>query len=201
MKKLVFGFAALVAIAGVSLAGTEVYSGPAGKESKEYKQVEKPTCFSDKEWQVDAFGAYQDGHSMSHAGPIKDHGWGGGTAVNYFFARYFGLSAEGTWLDGHDNGGHNPNSSATQFQSVTGSVIFRYPVDAWCLAPYVFTGGGATMDGSAWAVCHVGVGLEYRIVPNKLGIFADGRWNYYGDRYQRDVQNNFLFRAGARLVF
>ena len=199
MKKLVFGFAAIVAIAATSLAGTATYS-PSGKASKEYKNVEKPTCFSDTEWQVDAFGAYQVGNGPSHAGPIHDHAWGGGTAVNYFFARYFGLSAEGTWLSGHHNIGAQ-SDAVTQFQSATGSVIFRYPIDAWCLAPYVFTGGGATMDGSSWAVYHVGVGLEYRIVPNKVGVFADGRWNYYGDRYDHDVQNNFLFRAGARLVF
>jgi hypothetical protein len=202
MKKLVFGFATLVAIAATSLAGTATYSA-SGKASKEYKQVEKPSCFSDQEWQVDVFGAYQVGNGPDHAGPIHDHGWGGGTAVNYFFARYFGLSAEGTWLEGHQNAAEGVNSAAhtTQFQSVTGSAIFRYPIDAWCLAPYVFTGGGATMDGSAWAVYHIGVGLEYRVIPNKLGIFADGRWNYYGDRYEHDVQNNFLFRAGARLVF
>ena len=203
MKKLVFGFATLLAIAGASLAGTATYSA-SGKTSKEYKNVEQPSCFSDKEWQVDVFGAYQDGNSPTHAGPIKDHGWGGGVAVNYFFARYFGLSAEGApgWKAGDNAGaGINGGSKSTQFQSVTGSVIFRYPIDAWCLAPYVFTGGGATMDGSAWAVYHIGVGLEYRIIPNKLGIFADGRWNYYGDRYGHDVQNNFLFRAGARWVF
>ena len=199
MKKLVFSFAALVAISAASFAGTESYSGPA----KEYKQVEKPACFSDKEIQLDVFGAYQDGHAQQHAGPIKDHGWGGGVAVNYFFARYFGLSAEGSWLEGHDNAGASgrEGSKSTQFQSVTGSLIFRYPIDAWCLAPYVFTGGGATIDGGATAVYHIGVGLEYRIVPNKIGIFADGRWNYYGDKDGHDVQNNFLFRAGARLVF
>jgi len=197
MKKLVFGFATLVAVAATSLAGTETYTGPA---SKEYKQVEQPSCFSDSEWQVDAYGAYQVGSGPDHAGPIKDHAWGGGVAVNYFFARYFGLSAEGTWLEGHDNGiAHF--SGDTQFQSATGSAIFRYPIDKWCIAPYVFAGGGATMDGSALAVGHVGVGLEYRIVPNKFGIFADGRWNYYGDRSGHDVQNNFLMRAGARLVF
>jgi hypothetical protein len=199
MKKVVFGLVALATVTVTSLAGTETYTAP-GKESK---QVETPSCFSDHELQFDVFGAYQDGNSPSHAGPIKDHGWGGGVAVNYFFVRYFGLSAEGTWLEGHDNGaasigGHN---QSTQFQSATGSLIFRYPIDSWCLAPYLFVGGGATMDGSAWAVGHVGVGLEYRIVPNKIGIFADGRWNYYGDRYGHDVQNNFLFRAGARLVF
>lgn len=125
------------------------------------------------------------------------------------FARYFGLSAEGTWLEGHDSaldhgdGFHHfgDHSISTQFQSVTGQAIFRWPIDPWCIAPYVFTGGGATMDGSAWAVGDVGVGLEYRLIPNKLGIFADGRWNYYGDKDSHDNQNNFLVRAGARLVF
>ena len=196
MKKLVFGFLTLAVVAATGFAGTETYSAP-GKESK---QVQTPSCFSDTEWQVDTFGAYQVGNGGTHAGPIHDHAWGGGIAANYFFLRYFGLSAEGTWLEGHSNDSLG-TSHATQFQSVTGSVIFRYPIDSWCIAPYVFTGGGATMDGSAWAVYHIGVGLEYRILPNKLGIFADGRWNYYGDRYGHDVQNNFLFRAGARLVF
>jgi hypothetical protein len=197
MNKLVFGFAALIAISAASYGGTETYTGPAGKE---YKQVETPSCFSDTEWQVDTFGAYQVGNGDTHAGPIRDHGWGGGVAVNYFFARYFGLSAEGTWLEGHANDSAH-KSGGDQFQSATGSLIFRYPIDSWCLAPYVFTGGGATMDGSSWAVFHIGVGLEYRIVPNKIGIFADGRWNYYGDNYGHGNQNNFLFRAGARLVF
>jgi len=218
MKRLVFGFVALFAISAAGYAGTEAYSGP----SQEYKQVQGASSFSDQEWQVDTFGSYQVGNGPDHAGPIRDHAWGGGVAVNYFFLRYFGLSAEGTWLEGHDNQGHENegrfagrfrdrfderffeqhyNSQSTQFQSVTGSLIFRWPIEAWSMAPYVFTGGGATMDGSAWAVYHIGVGLEYRLIPNKLGIFADGRWNYYGDRNGHDTQNNFLFRTGARLVF
>jgi hypothetical protein len=215
MKKLVFGFAAMLAITAASFAGTETYSGPA----KEYKQVQTATCFSDREIQLDVFGAYEDGNAQDHAGPIKDHGWGGGVAVNYFFMRYFGLSAEGSWLEGHDNaavraeghhfgdhqfGSHhddNIDDPSTQFQSVVGNLVFRYPIDSWCLAPYAFIGGGATMDGSAWAVGDVGIGVEYRLIPNKLGLFADGRWNYYGDRDQHDVQNNFLFRTGVRAVF
>jgi hypothetical protein len=196
MKKVVIGLATLVAFTGASLAGTEAYSGP-GKESK---QVITPTCFADQEWQADVFGAYSVGNGPTHAGPIRDHGWGGGIAANYFFARYFGVSAEGSWLAGHENLGSG-KSGSTQFQSVGGNAIFRYPIDSLCLAPYAFVGGGATMDGSKWAVGDVGVGVEYRIIPNKLGIFTDGRWNYYGDRYEHDTQNNFLIRAGTRWIF
>ncbi len=147
------------------------------------------------------FGAYQVGLGSSHAGPINNHAWGGGTAVNYFFMRYFGLSAEGSWLAGQDSSLVSHSGHSTQFQSAIGNLIFRYPIDSWCLAPYAFIGGGATMDGSAWAVGDIGVGLEYRLLPNKLGLFADGRWNYYGDRDSHDNQNNFLIRLGTRLVF
>jgi hypothetical protein len=198
MKKLVSGIAALAVMTVVGFAGTETYTGPAAKE---YKQVQTPSCFSDHELQADVFGAYEVGKGPNHAGPINNHGWGGGVAVNYFFMRYFGLSAEGSWLEGHDNTSVNNEGKSTQFQSAVGNLIFRYPIDSWCIAPYVFAGGGATMDGSSWAVGDVGVGVEYRVLPNKLGIFADGRWNYYGDRDSHDNQNNFMFRLGTRLVF
>jgi hypothetical protein len=200
MKRLVVGVAALAALTAACYAGTETTAGTAAKE---YKQVQTPSCFSDQEWQVDAFGAYEVGKGPDHAGPIHDHGWGGGVAVNYFFMRYFGLSAEGSWLEGHDAALPSDHFSdrRTQFQSPVGNLIFRYPIDKWCIAPYAYIGGGATMDGSAWAVGDVGVGLEYRLIPNKLGIFTDGRWNYYGDRDGHDTQNNFMIRAGARVVF
>lgn len=202
MKKLVFGLVAAFAVAATGLAGTATYSS--GKSYKEVKNVVAPTCFSDTEIQLDVFGAYADGNSPNHAGPIKDHGWGGGVAANYFFARYFGLSAEGTWLAAKHNvsqPGISRDEERTTFHNVTGSVIFRYPIDSLCLAPYAYVGGGAAIDGKKWAVGHVGVGLEYRIVPNKIGIFADERWNYYGDRFHHDTQNNFMTRAGIRYVF
>ena len=62
-------------------------------------------------------------------------------------------------------------------------------------------GGGADFDGKNGQSATSVLGLEYRIMPNKLGIFADGRWNYYGDRFGHDVQNNFMIRAGVRFVF
>lgn len=197
MKKVTIGLLACVAIAATGFAGTASYS--AGKSYKEYKKVEQPTCFSDTEWQLDLFGVYAVGEGPTHAGPVKDHGWGWGVAANYFFARYFGLSAEGYWLNAESNPGDGDNT--TIFHTAAGSVIFRYPIDSLCLAPYVYAGAGATMDGDSWAVGHAGVGLEYRVLPNKLGIFVDERWNYYGDRYQANDQNNFMTRAGVRLVF
>lgn len=202
MKKLVFGLAATVALAASSFAGTATYSS--GKTYKDYKQVEQPTCFSDTEIQVDIFGAYADGNAAVHAGPIKDHGWGGGVGVNYFFARYFGLGAEGYWLAGKHNLAQSDTEAEdhlTTFHSGGGNLIFRYPMDSICLAPYVYIGGGATVDGKTWAVGDAGLGLEYRIVPNKIGIFADERWNYYGDRFGHDDLNNFMTRAGVRWVF
>jgi opacity protein-like surface antigen len=201
MKKLVFGLVATVAIAATSLAGTATYSS--GKTYKEYKQVEKPTCFSDTEIQADIFGAYAVGE-RGEVGLFQDHGWGGGVGVNYIFARYFGVGVDGYWLDAKadpsvsDGAGHGKGRAV---HDVTGSLIFRYPIDSLCLAPYIFAGGGGHFDGEDWASAHVGGGLEYRIVPNKVGIFTDGRWTYLGDRYSKNDLNFTLVRAGVRWIF
>lgn len=204
MKKLVFGLVATLAIAATSFAGTVTYQS-SGKGYKEYKKVEEPTCFSDTEFQLDIFGAYVDGNAQDHAGYIRDHGWGGGVGLNYFFARYFGLGVDGIWIYGKENAASTPHGEddgpETTFHNVTGSFIFRYPIDSICLAPYAFIGGGYTVDGDDWASAHAGVGLEYRVVPNKIGIFTDGRWTYFGDRYGHGDLNNFLVKAGIRWVF
>ena len=201
MIKFAYGFATLVALAASSLAGTET----SFYTTTEYKGVEQPGPFSDAEIHLDLFGAYQDGKAPDHAGPIKDHAWGGGAAVSYFFTKYFGLSLEGSWLDGHANASRlarrNYDSPETQSQNVDGNLVFRYPIDRWTIAPYIFLGGGAALGSGSWAVGDVGTGIEYRIIPNKFGVFTDGRWNYYGDRYGHDTQNNFMVRVGTRLVF
>ncbi len=205
MKKLICTLVASAAIAATSFAGTASMSdGKSGKSYKEYKNPEQPapTCFNDQELQLDTFGAYADGNAPSHAGPIRDHGWGGGVGVNYFFARYFGLGADGIWLYAKDNAAADgANDDSKTFHSATGSLIVRYPIDSICLAPYVFAGGGFTVDGDQWASGHVGVGVEYRVVPHKIGIFADSRWTYFGTRYGHDDQNNFLAKVGVRVVF
>jgi hypothetical protein len=196
MKKLTITLLASLSLATASFAGQEVY---VGKDSKAAPPL--VTCFNDQELQLDIFGLYQDGNSDRHAGPIKDHGWGGGLAINYFFSRYIGIGAEGYHVRARDNGAAGGDHDG--ITNINGMLIFRLPIDDACIAPYAFLGGGASIneDGDDWAVGFGGIGLEYRVVPNKVGLFVDARWNYYGDRYGNGDQNNFLGRAGVRWVF
>jgi opacity protein-like surface antigen len=192
------------------LASTATYAGErvvsSGKEAK--AQVVAPTtCFKDHELQVDLYGAYVDGNAPDHAGPWQDHGWGGGVGINYFFSRYIGIGIEGTVLDGRENPlvdqsrNRSAHSDHTAIWSGSGSLIARMPIDRLCLAPYAYVGGGVMTDGEDWATGFVGVGVEYRIVPEKIGLFIDARWNYYGDRFDRGDQNNFGAKAGVRFIF
>jgi hypothetical protein len=229
MKKLTITLLASMALATASYAGTEIH---VGKDAKS-KVIPPVHCFNDQELQLDVFGAYQVGEGPDHAGPIRDHGWGGGIGINYFFSRYIGIGVEGYWIAAKSNSAQAgdrfrrvhreiheegpgfiadiefdelvrdrfADNDQTTFHNIDGMVIFRLPIDEMCLAPYAFLGGGAVLDGDSWAVGFGGVGLEYRVVPNKIGIFVDSRWNYYGDRYGHGDQNNFTTRAGIRWVF
>ena len=209
MKKLAFSLLAVATLGATSYAGHEVVS------SKEYKAPVEVGCFLDHELQIDVYGAYVDGNGSSHAGPIREHGWGGGIGINYFFTRNLGIGVDATWIAADENSAANPqsfrsfvndrnhdtDSDKTVFHNITGSLIFRLPNDATCLAPYAFIGGGFHVDGDQWASAHAGVGLEYRIVPNKIGLFTDARFTYFGDRYGRGDQNNIMVKAGVRFVF
>jgi opacity protein-like surface antigen len=198
MKKLTFSVLAAFAVAATSLAGHEVVSS--GKSYKD-KVIPAETCFLDNELQIDVFGAYTDGNHP-HAGYLNDHGWGGGIGLNYFFTRNIGVGVDATWLYGRDNqGDNNGDNDHTVTHNFTGSLIFRFPSDSTCLSPYVFVGGGFHVDGEQWASAHAGVGLEYRIVPNKIGLFTDARFTYFGDRFGDGDQNNIGARAGIRFVF
>lgn len=185
-----------------TFAGDHVYS-----TGKSYKQPAPPaptSCFSDHEFQVDLFGQISFGES-GKIGAFRDTGYGGGIGLNYFFHRNIGLGVDAAWLDAkrsdldRDAGDHN--NSRTAIHNFSGSLIIRLPIDSACLAPYTYVGGGYTVDGNGWATAHAGVGLEYRCVPNKLGLFIDGRWTYLGDRYGKSDLNFWGARAGVRIVF
>src|SRR3954469_1909820 len=136
MKKLTITLLASIALAAASYAGTEISSG------KDKKVIQPVHCFNDQELQVDVFGAYQVGEGPNHAGPIHDHGWGGGIGINYFFSRYIGVGVEGYWIAAKENSAasgadrfDNDDHSRTTFHNINGSLIFRLPLDESCLAP------------------------------------------------------------------
>jgi len=195
MKKLTLSLLMSLGLVGSTFAGQEMASG------KEYKQPPpEPTCFKDQELQLDIFGAYADGN-RPHAGVIDEHAFGGGVGINYFFHRNIGVGVDATWLYGGEKDGDRSNDGDTTYHNFSSSLIFRMPIDAICLAPYAFVGGGFHVDGAQWASAHAGVGLEYRIVPERIGIFTDARFTYFGDRYGNGEQNNIMARAGVRFVF
>lgn len=202
MKILSSSLLILVGLTAALYAGDTSISS--GKESKPIVQPAiEETCFKAGEWQFDTFGQYSVGKA-GRSGLFDEHGWGGGVGFNYFFHRNIGLGIDAAWLgiqeDRHFER-NNADSSRTTLHNFSGSVIVRLPIDHLCLAPYIYAGGGFHVDGEQWASAHAGVGLEYRIKPNRLGLFIDGRWTYLGDRDQREDLNFFTARAGIRIIF
>jgi opacity protein-like surface antigen len=204
MKILTTSILASLALIGTSLAGdTYVSSG------KSYKQTAAappaPGCFSDQELQIDTFGQASFG-SNEKIGLFQENAWGGGVGLNYFFHRNIGIGVDAAWLSakhsdlGNQNAGDS-NDERTVLHNFSGSVIFRYPIESACIAPYAYVGGGYHVDGEDWASAHGGVGVEYRVVPRKVGLFVDGRWTYLGDRFEQTDLNFWTVRAGVRLVF
>jgi hypothetical protein len=190
---------ASLALAGSVFAGETVTS--TGKSYKEAATVAPTGCFSDHEFQIDTFAQASFG-SNDKIGLFRDTAVGGGIGLNYFFHRNIGIGVDAAWLSAKESTlGGNDNSDRTALHNVSGSLIFRLPIDSACLAPYAYIGGGYHADGYNWASGHAGVGVEYRVVPNKIGIFVDGRWSYLGDRLEQSDLNFFSARAGVRFVF
>lgn len=208
MKKIVYSAFACAALAATSIAGTTSMSS-----GKEYKEGPPPivpeNCFADMELQLDIFGSYT---WLEEEGEHED-GAGGGVGVNYFFLRYIGIGADVNLYDGGVHGLWN----------TTGSLILRFPIEAgtFCIAPYLFGGGGAQFNSETVGTAHAGIGLEYRISPN-IGIYTEGRYTWTenndnddnGRRHNDDddddddfsfdsdeENNNAQVRLGLRFVF
>ena len=174
MKTLAISALSALAITTAAFAGQPMVSS--GKASKSMPEP----CIKDVELQLDVFGSYTD----SRHG-YKD-GFGGGIALNYFFMRYLGVGVEGNLYDGDVNGVWN----------LDGRLIARYPIDSACLVPYVFAAGGVQTNGETSGTFGAGGGLEYRITPQKLGIFAEGRYTWAGSS-----DDSAQVRVGVRVVF
>ena len=176
MKKALLTIITIAALLPAAQAGD-------GKSFKETKTVVTPeTCrFRDMEFQIDGFYSGMVGSSGSrfHTGS------GGGFGFNFFFCRYVGIGYEAQW---YSNGG------VAEHMPLGGNLIFRYPICAWNLAPYVMVGGGGAWDGVGTGYGNVGGGIEYRFTDH-IGVFVDGRYLYGGSGNVADV------RSGIRIAF
>jgi hypothetical protein len=159
MKKLLLSASVIIALASVTFAGPESYSG---KEMR--SMAAPPPCpqwYADYEWNVDLWGTYvftseewiQDRYLET------DHAWGGGIDFKYFFMRYFGIGFEG-WVVGANQARKTGFADLSEgiFQrslerernavgSVLGTLTLRYPIPCTRFAPYVFAGGGGIFGG------------------------------------------------------
>lgn len=201
MKKLTLSLLAACAVASPAFAGTTLVT-------KEYKPVVvPPSCFADQELQLDLFYSYNDGRPAMHQ--YYRDGSGGGGAINYFFARYFGFSVEGNWWNGvnshhRDDNDRNRNrnrdddNKRSVAHQVSGHFILRYPIETCnlCFAPYIFGGGGGLFNGQRVGFGDVGAGIEFRVTQH-IGLFTDWRWNFTGSG-KNDIDTT---RAGVRFVF
>ena len=174
MKKLAIGALSALALSTGAFAGQPMTGG------KDYKSMPEP-CIADVELQIDVFGSYTDSRSSHHG-----DGFGGGLGVNYFFMRYLGVGVEGNVYDGDKNTVWN----------IDGRLIVRYPIDSACFAPYFFAAGGVQTNGDTSGTFGLGGGLEYRVIAQKLGLFAEGRYTFAGSS-----DDSAQVRFGVRVVF
>jgi hypothetical protein len=174
MKKVMLSLTAIAALTATTFAGTAVVS-----TGKEVKNPIEPTCFEAGEFQLDVFGSYTGG------GHYQD-GFGGGLGLNYFFTKYIGFGVDGNVYDGGVDGRW----------TVSGNLIFRLPIDSACVAPYLLVGGGYGADGINEAIINAGGGLEYRFIPNRMGVFAEGRYTWAAD-----TNGTGQARVGLKFVF
>ena len=175
---------AAVAVLGVN--ATQAEMGNFGDRFRyDRDSMEK---FGDKEFNFDAFGTYQAGERKFSSFPntnIRHGKFGGGVGLNYFFCKNVGVGSD---INIGDNGGNFVDS-------LSASLIARFPIEQVGLAPYVFAGGGRQFD-PAWVwSAHVGGGLEFRL-NHHTGIFSDARY-VFADK----IQDYVLLRAGVRLGF
>jgi hypothetical protein len=198
IRRFSLAFMAVVALMSAAFAGEETYT-----RTKEAAAAPQPFCdwYANREWNATLWGTYAfTGNEWRDDRYLRvDHAWGGGADFKFFFARYFGIGAEGFLLDGRETVG-----------TAMGTFTLRYPLACTRFAPYIFAGGGAIFGDSDFtspglfnddgddgkALGQFGGGLEFRVTPH-IGIMQDFSWSVIdgGD-------NNFgMVRAGLNFAF
>jgi hypothetical protein len=194
MKKTSITYAALCLSSALGVAGE---LSPAAPQTS----ITPPSAplYREGELQLDAFGVYGIGKGPDHAGPFRDHAWGGGIGLNYFFTQCVGLGIDADLKHGKENGAFGENHKTVKQYSA--SLLLRFPIENSSFAPYAFGGAGLTSIGENIGSAHAGIGLEYRFPESQVGLFTDTRWTYYGERFGKGDLNNFQIRSGIRFPF
>jgi hypothetical protein len=183
----------------ITTLGLSLPSSNAGQPATLQPAAPSTPLYRAGEIQLDLFGVYGVGNAPVHAGPFREHAWGGGLGLNYFWTQNLGIGIDADMKHGVENA--LIGEAHKTIEQYTASLIYRYPLENSALAPYAYGGGGVTAAGQNLGSAHAGVGLEYRFAESQIGVFVDSRWTYYGDRFGKGDLNNFQFRSGVRFPF
>jgi hypothetical protein len=191
-KKTIVSAAFLLLMAGTTQAGTvqtvHVWEDPTDWMGGHFCYNVQGPRYTAQELSFDMFGSFtaaERGLSHLFETNIRHGEWGGGVGLNYFFIRELGIGAD---INIPANGGNFVDS-------VSASLIARWPIEPSGFAPYIFGGGGRGTDPAWEWLAHAGVGVEYRWNPT-TGIFVDGRYMWADQSFDR-----LILRGGVRLVF
>ena len=150
------------------LLAAALFCLPVAAATAEDYSADNP-LFRANEASLDLFGSVSVGQeTLNHISEerVRDDGrLGLGLGGNYFFTRHLGLGGDA----------YTENTQHSFVDNASGNLIFRIPLDAIHLAPYIYGGGGRQFDPTELWFAQAGAGLEVRITRN-LGIFADGRY-------------------------
>jgi outer membrane protein W len=114
-----------------------------------------------------------------------DDNLGAGLSYSYFQTENVGVEVDGTW-----------GFADSAIHTFNASLVLRAPIKGICLAPYALIGGGLHTDGVTEGTFHIGAGVDYRITPNCLGVFADARYTF-----AEQSGDYTVVRAGIRVNF
>ena len=180
MKKIAIICSVLGGIASTAVAGLDVLPTRAAYSQKSAQ------CFYAGETSFDAISIYVDptGTSNVHGGDAIEDGFGGGLGLTHFITDSFGVRGGAYWF-----------GSDSTIHSVTASGIIRYPLEKFCLAPYVFGGVGGHFDSVNQISAHLGAGVEYRIT-DRLGLIAD-----YSHTFTDETEDWNMYSLGVRVRF
>jgi hypothetical protein len=183
-KTCVLGTVAVLMMASSAMADE---ADKAHLEGNKHADVEGP--YHANEMVFDGFGSASFGRDTINnvsANRVKnDARLGAGIGMSYFITRNFGFGGDA----------YVENTQHSVVDSASGSAIFRLPLGASGLAPYIYGGGGHEFDLTDQWFAHVGGGLEYRF-SSTFGIFTDARY------VLTDKTANYgLVRLGFRTTF